>query len=260
MIIELLGPPAAGKTTLAPAVASALRQIGFEVNLITSSRPNEQSPSQRREASMSPPLYSALFSPLSRATKLVGAATTFLPKLHGERAALELLTLLPPQSLLWSIRYRRYLTLLTQSWNEARRSKKITIFDQGYLQALCSLCLVTKPVDSEVLVDGMKLIPRSDLVVHIDAPLEILESRLRNRIRELGPVERLFELDLHTNLKQIEVDQRVIEFLERTGRPITHVRCLDRRMLEDAASEISHRVAKMLDPARSHMESRICRT
>ena len=42
MIIELFGPPAAGKTTLAHALATALEKNGFDVQLIVSSRPAER--------------------------------------------------------------------------------------------------------------------------------------------------------------------------------------------------------------------------
>ena len=42
MIIELFGPPAAGKTTLAHALATALEKNGFDIQLIVSSRPAER--------------------------------------------------------------------------------------------------------------------------------------------------------------------------------------------------------------------------
>jgi RecA/RadA recombinase len=41
MIIELFGPPAAGKTTLAHALMTALEKTGFDIQLTVSSRPAE---------------------------------------------------------------------------------------------------------------------------------------------------------------------------------------------------------------------------
>ena len=42
MIIELFGPPAVGKTTLAHALATELEKNGFDIQLIMSSRPAER--------------------------------------------------------------------------------------------------------------------------------------------------------------------------------------------------------------------------
>ena len=41
MIVEIFGPPAAGKTTLAHALAGQLRERGFAVDLALSYRPSE---------------------------------------------------------------------------------------------------------------------------------------------------------------------------------------------------------------------------
>jgi adenylate kinase family enzyme len=51
MIIELFGPPGAGKTTFARALAARLRERGHTVDLILSQRPAERSPHEIRSAS-----------------------------------------------------------------------------------------------------------------------------------------------------------------------------------------------------------------
>src|SRR5215216_2760615 len=58
-------------------------------------------------------------------------------KLTSSRSSL--MDLLPPRTLLWSVRYRRFLSLLSRSWKMASTSDRIVIFDQGFVTALCSM-------------------------------------------------------------------------------------------------------------------------
>ena len=78
MIIELFGPPAAGKTTLAHALAAALMKNGFDVHLIVSSRPAERGRIQAESTRALSWCRTAVAAPLIRAAKLVSAAPILL--------------------------------------------------------------------------------------------------------------------------------------------------------------------------------------
>jgi len=245
MIIELFGPPAAGKTTLAHALATALDRNGLDVELIMSCRPAERRLIQGESPTALYWCRTALAAPLSRAAKLVSAAPILLAETDELTASL--MDLLPPRTPLWSIRYRRFLFLLSRSWKRASTSGRIVIFDQGFLTALCSMALVARHVDRGVIARGLALIPRPDLLVRLNAPRETLEARLGARLGRQGAIERLFELDLQTSLQQIDATNDVAQLLEQKGGGhMIHVTSLDRGLLEKAVDRIV-RVAKSRD-------------
>lgn len=245
MIVEFFGPPAAGKTTLAHALATALEKNGCDVRLIASSRPAERGAIQIDSSRALSRCRDALAAPLSRAAKLVSAVPILLGARNDDITA-KLLDLLPPRSLLWSVRCRRYLSLLSSSWKSASTSDRIAIFDQGFLMALCSLVLRTRSADRTVIVRALELIPRPDLLIRLDAPRETLEARLRERLWRQSTLERLFELDLETSLRQIETTNEVTHLLRERGGRMMHVSCIDRCLLEEAVDRIV-RAAQLWD-------------
>jgi thymidylate kinase len=237
MIIELFGPPAAGKTTLARALATALEKNGFDVRLIVSSRPAERDPVQVENTRALSWCRTGLAAPLSRAAKLVSAAPILLSA-RSDELTRSLMDLLPPRSFLRSVRYRRYLSLLSSSWKMASTSDRIVIFDQGFVTALCSMALLAPSVDRSVIMRGLALTPRPNLLVRLDVPRETLEARLRARLGRQGAVERWFELDLQTNLRQIETTSEAAHMLQEQGSRMMYVSSLDRNLLEKAVNRI----------------------
>jgi len=238
MIIELFGPPAAGKTTFAHALAKALEKNGFDAQLIESSRPAEGGSIQVERMQGLSWCETALANPLSRAAKAVSAAPILLTGLRTDELTASLMNLLPPRTLLRSVRCHRFLSLLSRSWKMASASDRIVVFDQGFLTALCSMALFARLVDRSIIARGLALIPRPNLLVRLDAPRATLEARLRSRLARQGAVERLFEFDLQTNLRQVETIREVADMLQEQGRRMMHVNSLDRRLLEDAVERI----------------------
>jgi thymidylate kinase len=240
MIVELFGPPAVGKTTVAHALAAALRKNGCDVRLIVSSRPAERTPTEPGRTIGFARCRTAIAAPLSRAAKLISAISALLPASRGGDTGALLLDLLPPRNLLWSVRYRRYLSGLCHSWRMAREFDGVVIIDQGFATALCSLALLTPSADRHMVARGLDLIPKPDLLIRLDAPKEVLEARLRKRLARQGLFERLFEFDLETSLRQIEVTDELTKMLQEQGRPVTHVNCLD--LLESRVDRIMHEI------------------
>jgi len=242
MIIELFGPPAAGKTTLARALAAALEKDGFDVQLVLSSRPAERDPIEVEDARAMSSCGIALAAPLSRAAKLASTVPFLLTGARSDQLTTSLMELLPPRTLLRSVRLRRLLSALSRSWESASTSDRIVIFDQGFLTALCSMALLARSVDRSRLLRGLALIPRPHLLVRLDTPREILESRLHARLARQGRAERLFEFDLQTNLQQIETTSDVARMVQERGDRVMHVSSLDRRRLETEVDRIVREV------------------
>jgi thymidylate kinase len=116
----------------------------------------------------------------------------------------------------------------------------VVIIDQGFATALCSLALLTPSADRHRIARALDLIPKPDLVIRLDAPREVLEARLRKRLGRQGLLERLFEFDLETSLRQIEITNELANMLQERGRRVTHVNCLD--VLESRVARIMHEI------------------
>jgi thymidylate kinase len=238
MIIELFGPPAAGKTTLARALATALEKNGFDVQLMASSRPAERG-SVQAEGNRALSWYrTAVGAPLSRAAKLVSAAPALLAVARSDELTASLMELLPSRTVWWSVRFRRFLFLLSRSWTKASTSDRIVIFDQGFITLLCSMALLARSADRSVVARGLALIPRPHLLVRLDAPTETLEARLCGRLGRQGAIERWFEFDLQTSLQQIGMTSEVSHMLQQQGCHMLHVSSIDHRQLEIAVDRI----------------------
>jgi len=238
MIIELFGPPAVGKTTLAYALAAELEANGFATQLIVSSRPAERRSIQVAPKRSLPWLRTGALAPLSRVTKSLSAGRILLAGVRGDQITAGLMDLLPPRTFLRSVRCRRFLYLLTRSWRSASACDRIVIFDQGFMTALCSMALLARCVDRSAIVPGLALIPRPDLLVRLDAPHEVLEARLRKRLGRQGMIERMFEFDLQTSLQQVDMTAEVTRLLQEQGSRIMTVNTVDRQSLEGAVDRI----------------------
>jgi hypothetical protein len=245
VIVELFGPPAAGKTTLARALAATLEENGLCAELILSSRPAERDPirSGTKEAFTS--LRTGLLAPLIRAAKVVSAVPLMFPGVPSDPIVANLLNVLPPRNILWSIRFRRYLSRLCCSWRMARASDRIAIFDQGFVSALSSLALLSRCADPSAVTRGLELIPRPDILICLEAPRGLLELRLRERLGRQGVAEHLFELSLDENLQQIDVTRELAKILQQQGWPMTHVGSHALCPPEKVANSMAHSIGAL---------------
>src|SRR5258708_14393465 len=116
MIIELFGPPGAGKTTFARALAERLREHGHTVDLILSHRPAERSPCEFRSASDLPAhQFSNMIRRLSRPfVEMMTMVRRPFTLSHDVGTALNLIRILPPSNTLSSLSLAPYLPRLSR--------------------------------------------------------------------------------------------------------------------------------------------------
>ena len=199
MIVELFGPSGVGKTTLSHALGFALRDYGYPVKLVSSARPSEQFANGRPDSSLV-----RFRARLGRVMKVAGAGAAVFPWSKESPVEAALMSMLMTQSLSIRVRYRRYLSSMSRLWADARSLDRITIFDQGYLSALCSVVCRNSAL-RPIMRDALDRLPKADIIICVDASESVIEARLRSRLSQLGRIERLLELDISTTLRQVPI-------------------------------------------------------
>lgn len=238
MIIETFGPPGAGKTTFSRALALRLRNRGYTVDLVLT-LPHLRSEFLRR---------GGLVPAVVRVTNAIclTIALLFRPRLNaqGFRLAQDLLRLMPPKSPVWWIRLSQYILRFCCEWKSSHRPDHIVLFDQGFVQAVCTLALFSE-ADQETIAEAIKMRSESDVLIRFDAPTDILKQRLYQRLNERRYAERWFEPDVHVFLKAKPITDYVGRLLIAENQRMICVNSLDRtamlKALDEAEEEISAR-------------------
>jgi thymidylate kinase len=244
MIIELFGPPGAGKTTFARALASRLRERGHIAELRLSYRPTECLPALDEAAIR---YQNVVMHRLSRPLgEMLTIARHPFANSRDVKTAVRLVRLLPPTGIFASIKNGQYLSRLSHSWHEKSGAAHIVLFDQGFVQAVCSLALVAGAATDLQVANALDYAPISDLLIRLDAPLELLKARLHDRRQLQGSIEQLFEADLSTSLASISMLDRLHALLRQRGRSVLRASSLDHRSLSASVNKIEREVVRKL--------------
>jgi thymidylate kinase len=136
---------------------------------------------------------------------------------------------------------------LSRAWFQASNTGHIVLFDQAFVQAVCSLVLLSGVVDELLISNALDAIPKSDLLIRLDAPTEILKVRLRDRQRLESRFERLLELDSATSLKSLAIVDSLDELLRKGDRQIMNASSLDQHSLDEAVERIEKQITAQFD-------------
>ena len=236
MIVETFGPPGAGKTTFSRALAQRLRERGYTVDLVLT-LPRLKSGLLSRGG-----FLPALLRVTHAIVRTVAILSRPISNAGGLRLANDLLRLMPPRNAVWRIRLSQYILRLCCEWNNSHKPDHIVLFDQGFVQAVCTLALFSG-ADRQTIAHAIGMRKESHLLIHFDAPPELLERRLHQRTNERPLLEKWFEPDVQTFLKARPITEYVSALLANEDREMICINSLDPTLMRKALDVVEQEIS-----------------
>jgi hypothetical protein len=110
-------------------------------------------------------------------------------------------------------------------------------------------------VDASLIARALEASPKSDLLIRLDASREILAERLKNRECQQSAIERLFELDMATNLDSVQIIDRLHDLLRNRNQLVIRASSLDRRSLRESVDYIEKQLIVLFRAERTAIAS-----
>lgn len=254
MIVELFGPPGAGKSTFSRALAQSLLLEGEHAEIDSSARPNE-APNAVTASYIERAAWLFGGNPLLR---LIRAAMQFFDAVMADEStrcpvASRLSETFPQHGAFEKFRLTQYMKRLSRRWRRAADVSEITIFDQAYAQALISYASASRKANAEALAAALRYTPKADLLIYIEAPYATLVQRLVRRAEDQGWVERRLELDLKRNIQAIDIVSCLYGVAKEQGLHVIRGRSDDKKFLEECVREIKRLSERSQGVSRTHL-------
>jgi hypothetical protein len=217
VLIDFLGVPGVGKTTLAGELALELRQQGYDVAF----RPIDRL------------VWGNRYATLAYHLTCIARWTLRRPRQAWRLASL--FRLFPQPAPAMAIRTMRYWLYTGAFATSELRRARVAILDQGYLQGVFSWALLCPDAESGV-VPALARIPVPDVLVVVTAPPDEIQARLAQRPYSFSRLQVLLEADpgwlartarlvnLIAQAVRTETGCAVVEHVSAPGLPIAQAR------------------------------------
>ena len=236
MIIEIFGPPGVGKTTFSHLLAERLRDRGYTVDLVLT-LPRREDIWLNRGG-----FIPALLRVFQAIFFTIGVLCRPISNARALGLAHNLLRLMPPTNPVWLIRLGQYIARLSCEWRDPNKPGHVVLFDQGLVQAVCTLALFSR-ADEKTIARAVSMRAHSDLLIRLDAPKELLEQRLHGRARQTTFAERWFEPDVDTFLKAKPIADYVCSLLASQDQRMVCINSADSDLMSKSLDAIEEEVS-----------------